>query len=717
MVSAQNNAPVMGCVQNTLICMYLLTETFITPENPSHKSTFTFEDGTKGYETLIDAEDAMAAIELARITTERFKDLLVRAKKYYPQYIRTTKTGDLRLASKIPGKILVSIVFPRYLTWSRETDINERLPTVFIKNGIIQPNSGPICKKTIGGISCSSIHALWRMTPDTALNVVSELQFMACYMIERIGFSMGVSDILPTRLDEIKAAVDEALIKCELINASDKDMDDKEREINGALNEAASVAPRLAKTSMNKGDRNALVIMHKSGAKGSVANNGAISGFVGQQNMDGKRMKYMLCSGKRTLPHFTINDNSPESRGFVSRSYLEGLNFKEAWFHAAAGRRGVIDTAMKSVTGDTEIFVIVHGKAKNIAIGPWIDEIIAQNDPIFTGENIERVETMEILAIKNVQIPTCDQNGTVTWEEVTHVTRHDPGKTLYKITTQSGRCVTVAESKSLLVWNGNMLIQTDADLVEVGQCLPVSINTPPIGVEMINMRVYTRKEGFFRLDMDSGLIVGLCLSSGIYRQDEGLELSIYNKIFGDKTEAWFDKHGLSYEIKKEVSHKVSHTVSPTAYFMTIKSSFYKISDVERFISRWIYGVSGKKTIPDEIFAAPKEFIIGLLQGYFNNVGEIFLSQNLTTGIAILCSIAGVPLNIGKQGYFCKLFAATEIKRENDIWLDPIAIIEKIGGASHKYVYDLTVPSTTNFGISNGLILVDTADKPLRVRAL
>jgi len=700
-VSAQNNAPVMGCVQNTLICMYLLTETFVTPERENSKSTVTFEDGTKGYETFIDSGDAMASIELARITGDRFKDLLKRAQKYYPEYIKTSKTGELRLASKIPGKLLVSIVFPRNFTWSRKTGVNDRFPDVIIKNGIIMPKSGPICKKTIGGISGSAIHALWRITPNTALDVISELQFMACYMIERLGFSMGVSDILPTRLDEIKAAIDEALIKCELINSSQlMDMEDKEREINGALNEAAGVAPRLAKTSMNKGDRNSLVIMQKSGAKGSVANNGQISGFVGQQNMDGKRMKYMLCGETRTLPHFTRNDNSPESRGFVSHSYLEGLTFKEAWFHAAAGRRGVIDTAMKSVTWDTEIFIIISGKPKNVKIGLWIDEILAENNVLFSGVKTEYFEdrNMELLEIQDVKIPTCDEKGTVFWSEVTHVTRHDPSTTLYKITTQSGRSVTVTDSKAILVWKNMKLVQVNGDLVKIGDYLPVSLNTPEIGVAIINMRIYTREEGLFELNKENGLLIGLYLSSGRYRQDEGLELNVYNAIFGEAVEKWFIQNHISYECKKEVHHP--------AYHMYIKSLVLKISNIEKFISRWIFRL-GRKTLPDEIFSAPKDFILGLLNGYFNNVGELFLSQELTIGISTLCSIAGIAINL-KGGDIC-FRENQEIKVENDIWLDPVISIEKINGAKHKYVYDLTVPSTTNFAISNGLVVVDTAD--------
>ena len=54
----------------------------------------------------------------------------------------------------------------------------------------------------------------------------------------------------------------------------------------------------------------------------------------------------------RTLPHFHKYDDGPRSRGFVESSFLKGLQPTEFFFHAMAGREGLIDTAVKtSATG------------------------------------------------------------------------------------------------------------------------------------------------------------------------------------------------------------------------------------------------------------------------------------------------------------------------------------------------------------------------------
>ena len=61
---------------------------------------------------------------------------------------------------------------------------------------------------------------------------------------------------------------------------------------------------------------------------------------------------------------------------------------------------------------------------------------------------------MELLEIKDdVFIPTADSHGKSSWGKLTAVTRHDPSEIIYKITTRGGRHATIAESKTLLIWN------------------------------------------------------------------------------------------------------------------------------------------------------------------------------------------------------------------------------------------------------------------------
>ena len=60
--------------------------------------------------------------------------------------------------------------------------------------------------------------------------------------------------------------------------------------------------------------------------------------------------------GKRSLPHYPFGvlpiEMEYESRGFIDRGFLKGLNPRQFFFHAMSGREGVCDTAMlTAVTG------------------------------------------------------------------------------------------------------------------------------------------------------------------------------------------------------------------------------------------------------------------------------------------------------------------------------------------------------------------------------
>ena len=86
--------------------------------------------------------------------------------------------------------------------------------------------------------------------------------------------------------------------------------------------------------------------MIRSGSKGGQNNLAQMAACVGQQQIEGKRVEDLL--EDRTLPHFHKFRNDPLARGFVKDSYASGLSPPAFWFHAMAGRIGMIDTAIST---------------------------------------------------------------------------------------------------------------------------------------------------------------------------------------------------------------------------------------------------------------------------------------------------------------------------------------------------------------------------------
>ncbi|MCX8165637.1 MAG: DNA-directed RNA polymerase subunit A' [Acidilobaceae archaeon] len=89
-----------------------------------------------------------------------------------------------------------------------------------------------------------------------------------------------------------------------------------------------------------------IFIMAKTGARGSDVNITQMASMLGQQIVRGKRLTRGFRT--RTLAHFAEGDKSPESRGFIKGNFRDGLRPTEMFFHAVAGREGLIDTAVKT---------------------------------------------------------------------------------------------------------------------------------------------------------------------------------------------------------------------------------------------------------------------------------------------------------------------------------------------------------------------------------
>ena len=112
------------------------------------------------------------------------------------------------------------------------------------------------------------------------------------------------------------------------------------QELGRARDDAGEIAGKYLDV------ENPAVLMAKSGARGSMLNLTQMSACVGQQAIRGERVKRGYQD--RTLPHFKRGDLSAFARGFVKSSFKDGLSPIEYFFHAAGGREGLVDTAVRT---------------------------------------------------------------------------------------------------------------------------------------------------------------------------------------------------------------------------------------------------------------------------------------------------------------------------------------------------------------------------------
>ncbi|CAH7669886.1 DNA-directed RNA polymerase II subunit RPB1 [Phakopsora pachyrhizi] len=258
------------------------------------------------------------------------------------------------------GKQILSMCIPKGINLFRDDENQTPIPVadkgMWIEDGEIL--YGVVDKKTVGASQGGIIHVIFREKgPEVTRGLFSGIQMIVNYWLLHHGFSIGIGDTVPDKdtMEAITNFISQAKREVnEVIAMAQEDKlqpepgmtirESFEAKVNRALNMARDNAGRSAEQSLK--DDNNVKQMVTAGSKGSFINISQMSACVGQQSVEGKRIPYGF--KYRTLPHFTKDDYSPESRGFVENSYLRGLTPQEFYFHAMAGREGLIDTAVKT---------------------------------------------------------------------------------------------------------------------------------------------------------------------------------------------------------------------------------------------------------------------------------------------------------------------------------------------------------------------------------
>lgn len=417
------------------------------------------------------------------------------------------------LAARWSGRQLLSTIIPPTIMLDMYPDKKPDEPGfdaddhhIYVRCGELQ--SGILTTKTFNDPARGLIRSIFNEGgPDMVATFLNNTQKLICDWLVLSGFSVGISDLLAPsyKRERIKQQIEEmhtgveakiaALHAGEMKNISTlNNRQFFESQIESVTRTCIGSVEKVALGDIDV-RTNRMLNMIKSGSKGQPINFMQMLACLGQQSIDGARIPDGF--ENRTLPHFTRFDDGPQSRGFVEHSFIEGLTPQEFFFHSMAGRVGLIDTAVRSVTWETPIVIIEKGKSKYVRIGEWIDEhmSVATKSDIKVYPEDRNLEMLDLP--DRVYIPTLDGDGNVTWGRMTSVTRHDPGERLYKVVTKGGREVTVAESKSLLIFNKatGKFEEKDSRVIELGDMVPVmaTLPEPPFIVHEFDVSEYMPK--------------------------------------------------------------------------------------------------------------------------------------------------------------------------------------------------------------------------------
>lgn len=321
-IGAQFSRPLMGIVYNGITAAYLLSQRIHSFPEDEWNDAMRLLTGTNYYKA--DSEYGILSLD-------------DRMKLHY---------GEVRR----DGRALISHLFP--------PDFYYHKGDVLIVDGIFV--RGVLKAAHVGPVTDSIIHALHhRYSKRHAARFITEAQYVFVWHMEIQGFSVGYADCSP--VGEVQEQVSD-IVRIEMakaqaeISSIDVDMDKEmsqlyyEEAVRAALGNIREIGNRIVTTALSSS--NPLRVMADSGAKGSNINVAQITGIIGQQFIKGKRPDLAMnpdpVTGRyrRFLPYYDIDDNDITTRGFVDKSFDQGMDPGHMVAHMMASRIGIIDTAL-----------------------------------------------------------------------------------------------------------------------------------------------------------------------------------------------------------------------------------------------------------------------------------------------------------------------------------------------------------------------------------
>lgn len=286
-------------------------------------------------------------IGLFYMSKEEWCDQTLEKNQFYDLLMSINKTNDVTKRMEQINQTLNKINITKYSIFNGKGSLSFLFPYDFdyensklnitIKNGVFI--YGVLEKNVVSQI----IKIIYKDYGETkTANFIDNIQFMTNkYLVER-GFTINAADCLKNKITskDITTLTDSTYVKAATLKEITINPYIREQKILGAFSSLTDQSMKKSKDSL--APDNNFKVTEESGSKGSIFNICQITSMLGQQTIDGKRVYGLIHP----------QDNEFKDRGFIERSFVEGLRPREFLHHAMAGRKGVIDTALlTSVSG------------------------------------------------------------------------------------------------------------------------------------------------------------------------------------------------------------------------------------------------------------------------------------------------------------------------------------------------------------------------------
>jgi DNA-directed RNA polymerase beta' subunit len=264
-----------------------------------------------------------------------------------------------------------------------------------------------------------------------------------------------------------------------------------------------------------------------------------------------------------------------------------------------------------SCVGST-VICITNGKNLKYygTIKDFIDPILAQNS-----------QKVQQIASDSVVLPLEDdyfivgvsENEKTSWKRISEISRHPANGGVVEVITRTGRITTATLSHSFLKRSKTGIVPILGSDLRVGMRIPVARRIPEVPGALTEIQ---QGETMFQLDKEFGWVCGIYLADGSINGNTTNICKIH-PVVEERLMAFASKYVIEF-----TTRNYQGEYGPS------KNNILHSKDLRDFLYNTFKTGSYDKEVGSIVFHSNKEFIAGIIGGFFDGDGNISVERQL-----------------------------------------------------------------------------------------
>ena len=303
-----------------------------------------------------------------------------------------------------------------------------------------------------------------------------------------------------------------------------------------------------------------------------------------------------------------------------------------------------------STLGSTRICI---SDGKNLTYFGTIKDFI---DPIL-NENKDNVIELSsdsvVLPLKNeYYIVGVSNDEKTSWKRISEISRHPANGGIVEVVTRTGRTTKATLSHSFLKRSKTGIVPVLGSDLMIGMRIPIARYIPEVPNPL---KEITQGKTVFTLNKEFGWVCGIYLADGSFNGNT-VKINKINKMVETKLSDFTKQYGMRFE-----------TVTREGEYGQSKDNNIYSKDLKDFLMATFKTGSYEKEIGGMVFHSNKEFIAGVISGYFDGDGNVNVERKLIRASSrskIL--IEQVTALLGYVGLFGTISQETSIRIKDKV---------------------------------------------------